>query len=188
MNKHIPEKKCDKYEFAKGDVFGLDVYLCSGDGKAKLTELRTTVFKRALENTYMLKSKAAREFFSEVNTKFPSLPFSIRAFEDVTIAKLGVKHCVDHELLEPFEVHTLKEGEICVSFKATVGILGSGTTSILSGNSAFDASQYATSKKVEDAELAALLELNMDLKEQKKRKKADKRAAGEGEEKPTEEA
>jgi len=55
--------------------------------------MRTTVFKRALENTYLLKSDKARKFLSEVNSRFPSLPFSIRSFDDITAAKLGVKHC-----------------------------------------------------------------------------------------------
>lgn len=93
MNKFVPEKKQEKYEFQKGDVFGLDIYLATGDGKCRLTDMRTTVFKRALENTYILKSDKARKFLSEVNTRFPSLPFSILSFEDITSAKLGVKHC-----------------------------------------------------------------------------------------------
>lgn len=74
-------------------MFGLDIYLATGDGKCRLTDMRTTVFKRALENTYILKSDKARKFLSEVNTRFPSLPFSILSFEDITSAKLGVKHC-----------------------------------------------------------------------------------------------
>jgi len=49
-------------------VFGLDIYLSTGDGKCRLTEMRTTVFKRALENTYLLKSDKARKFLSEVNS------------------------------------------------------------------------------------------------------------------------
>lgn len=68
MNKFVPEKKQEKYEFQKGDVFGLDIYLATGDGKCRLTDMRTTVFKRALENTYILKSDKARKFLSEVNT------------------------------------------------------------------------------------------------------------------------
>lgn len=122
LNKHTPERKQDLVTFEKGDVYGLDIYLATGEGKCKLTEHRTTVYKRALENTYILKSDAARKFFSEVNTRFPSLPFSMRAFDNVTTAKLGVKHCIEHDLLEQFEVHTLKDGELGVSFKATIAI------------------------------------------------------------------
>jgi len=130
-------------------VFGLDIYLSTGDGKCRLTEMRTTVFKRALENTYILKSDKARKFLSEVNTRFPSLPFSIRSFDDITTAKLGVKHCQEHSLLEPFEVHTVKEGEQSASFKATIGILESGTT-VLAGNKGFNADLYVPDKRIED--------------------------------------
>ena len=45
MNKHIPERKVETYEFKAGDVFGLDVYFCTGEGKARLTEHRTTVYQ-----------------------------------------------------------------------------------------------------------------------------------------------
>ena len=170
LNKHTPERKQDLVTFEKGDVYGLDIYLATGEGKCKLTDFRTTVFKRALENTYILKSDAARKFFSEVNTRFPSLPFSMRSFDNVTTAKLGVKHCMEHNLLEPFEVHTLKDGELAVSFKATVAILPSGTF-VLAGNKEFKPELYSNDKNVQDAELSALLALDMDLSKQKERSK-----------------
>ena len=141
MNKHLPEKKADKYEFAKGDVFGLDVYVATGDGKCRLAEMRTTVFKRALENTYLLKTQSARNFLTEVNQRYPSLPFSMRSFEDLTQAKIGVKHCVDHELLEPFEVHEVRKGERVASFKATIAITAGGTL-VLCGNDHFNADNF----------------------------------------------
>lgn len=173
LNKMMPESKTT-YTFQKGDVFGLDIYLALGDGKARVTEDRCTVFKRRLENNYMLKSQQARNFFNEVNEKFPSLPFSIRACSNTTEAKIGVKSCLEHELLEAHEVHAARQGDIIVSFKATVAICPSGT-SILCGNSHFDASKYKTTKKIEDQELSELLALSMDLKDQKKRNKAAKK-------------
>jgi hypothetical protein len=94
----------------------------------------------------------------------------MRSFENVTTAKLGVKHCMEHELLEAFEVHTLKDGELAVSFKATVAILPSGTI-VLAGNQGFRSELYANDKKVQDAELSALLALDMDLHKQKERSK-----------------
>ena len=161
------------------------IYVATGEGKCRLAEIRTTVFKRALENTYLLKTQSARNFLVEVNKRFPSLPFSMRSFEDVTQAKLGVKHCVDHELLEPFEVHEVRKGEHVASFKATVAITPGGTL-ILCGDEHFNADNFPTDKKVEDKELSALLELSMDLKEQKKRNKAARKAAKSGEEEKTE--
>lgn len=178
MNKHMPERRAQKYEFAPGDVFGLDVYITTGDGKAKLSELRTTVFRRAVENVYDVRSKAGRHFLSEVDKRFPSLPFSIRSFsDDITTAKLGVKQCLEKELLEPFEVHTLNSGEQCARFCATVAIQGTGTAVLAGGDKHFDASKYEHSEKVADQELSDLLALSMDLKEQKKRMKAARKAA-----------
>ena len=52
MNKNMPDKREETYEFDKGDVFGLDVFVTKGTGKAVLSEVRTTVFKRALQNTF----------------------------------------------------------------------------------------------------------------------------------------
>jgi hypothetical protein len=77
----------------------LDVYVSTGEGKPKQAEQRTTVFKRELQNAYNLKLQKARQFFAEANKRFPSLPFSLRAFEDQIGAKVGVKECVDHELM-----------------------------------------------------------------------------------------
>jgi len=54
------DQKVDDYEFAVNDVFGLDIILTTGEGKPKETELRTTVYKRAIEKAYNLRLKAAR--------------------------------------------------------------------------------------------------------------------------------
>jgi len=54
----------------------MDVIVSTGEGVPKKSELRTTVYKRSLENTYILKSKHARAFFKIVVNKYPSLPFS----------------------------------------------------------------------------------------------------------------
>ena len=61
----------------------------SGEGKAKETELRTTVFKRAIEKTYTLKTKHGRTFMHEIIEKYPSLCFSIRDFEDEIVIFKG---------------------------------------------------------------------------------------------------
>jgi len=57
-----------------------------------------------LDKQYSLKSKSARAFFGVVSKKYPTLPFSIRGFEDLTGAKLGVKECMEHELICSFPV------------------------------------------------------------------------------------
>lgn len=74
-------------------------------------ELRCTVFKREMDMQYNLKSKSARAFFSEVNKKYPTLPFSIASFEDQTGAKVGLKECLNHDLIMAYPVLTEKKGE-----------------------------------------------------------------------------
>lgn len=111
INKETPEQRVDDWEFAPGDIIGLDVYVTSGEGLAREADTRTTVFKRELDMQYNLKSKSARAFFTVVNQKYPTLPFSIRGFEDPTAAKVGVKECLNHDLLMSYPVLTEKSGE-----------------------------------------------------------------------------
>lgn len=80
INKETPEQRVEDWEFAPGDVITLDVIVSTGEGMGKDCEARTTVFKREMDVQYNLKSKHARAFFSIVNQKYPTLPFSIRGF------------------------------------------------------------------------------------------------------------
>jgi methionine aminopeptidase len=102
------------------DVFVLDVYVSSGEGKPKESDLRCTVYKRDINRSYVLKTKAARTFFNDVITKFPVLGFSQRSFEDEISAKIGVKECLEHELLTPYPVMEEKKDEVVAHFKYTV--------------------------------------------------------------------
>jgi hypothetical protein len=68
----------------------LDVIVSTGEGKARDTEFRTTVYKRALDRAYQLKTKHGRAFMAEVIEKYPALCFSLRQFEDEITAKLAV--------------------------------------------------------------------------------------------------
>lgn len=56
----------EDHEFQVNEVYALDVIISSGEGKPKESELRTTVYKRAMERNYNLKTKSARLFFSEL--------------------------------------------------------------------------------------------------------------------------
>ena len=46
-------------EFELHEVYGVDVYVSSGDGKSREKDVRTTVYKKS-EQTYALKMKASR--------------------------------------------------------------------------------------------------------------------------------
>jgi methionine aminopeptidase len=49
MNKEMPERRVESFEFMPGDVIALSVYVSSGEGKTKDGDFRTTVFKRELD-------------------------------------------------------------------------------------------------------------------------------------------
>jgi curved DNA binding protein len=100
INKETTDQHVKEFNFEPNEVYHLDVYVSTGEGKPRESpEIRTTVFKRALENTYSLKLKASRAFFAELNQRFPTCPFTLRAFPDQKNARLGVNECVKHDLL-----------------------------------------------------------------------------------------
>lgn len=103
------------------------MYMSTGDGKIReSSELRTTIFKRAIDITYNLKLKTSRQFFSDVQQRFPTMMFTLRAFEDLKVARMGVNECSKHELLNNYPVLVERNGEFVAHFKGTVLILPQG--------------------------------------------------------------
>ena len=49
INKETPEQRVDDWEFAPGDIIGLDVFVSSGEGMGKEIDARTTVYKRVMD-------------------------------------------------------------------------------------------------------------------------------------------
>ena len=168
INRQTGTQGVQEYEFTPGDVFELDVYVSTGEGKPKEHEARCTVFKRELDQVYNLKMKSARAFFVEVNKRFPTMPFSIRAMQDQTAAKVGVRECLNHDLLVPYPVLTEKVGEFVAQFKATV-VVQPRSTAVIAGNEPFDASRYQSEHSVQDEGLKAILAKDLWKKEKAKK-------------------
>lgn len=169
INKTTFDQKVDEHEFQVHEVYGLDVYVSTGEGKPKETEFRTTVYKRAIERSYSLKLKASRAFFAEVTERYPTLAFSLRSFEDETNAKLGISEATKHDLFHPYPVLTEKAGEFVAQFKCTVVILKNGAQ-VISGLP-IDTSLFKTENKITDENLLKILATSLDKKDQKKDKK-----------------
>merc|ERR1712196_285403 len=70
--------------------------------------------------------KASRQFFSEVNAQFPTLPFTLRAAKDERAWKMGVIECVKHGLFIEYPVLYEKPDELVSQFKFTQLLLPSG--------------------------------------------------------------
>lgn len=170
MSKETPSNSVDEWIFKAGDVIGMDVYVSSGEGKPKNSESRTTVYKREVQNMYSLKLNKSRQFFAECNKRFPSLPFALRAFEDSTGAKVGVKECLDHDLVIPYPVLEEKEGETVAHFHCTVAVLPK-STAVLAGNLPFKAENFEGEHKLVNADMVALVASDLWKREDKKSKK-----------------
>merc|ERR1712139_266575 len=152
-----PDEKVDEFEFEMNEVYCIDVVMSTGEGKTKETELRHTVYKRAPETSYILKTQKARQFLHEVNKRFPALPFSLRQIEDEQVARVGVSEAKRHELLEEYPVLRERPEDMVAKFKFTVLLLPGGTKKI-TGLPLGDLDKTAVSAlKVEDEDLKKIL-------------------------------
>ncbi|KAE8955652.1 hypothetical protein PR003_g32924, partial [Phytophthora rubi] len=162
------ENRTPKVTFEPNEVYTIDVCYTTGSEKPVTSERRTTVFKRQVDKQYRLKMKASRYVFKEINSKFPTLPFTIRAFEDESQARMGVVECVKHDLLQAYPILEGRPGDKVAHFKVTVLLLPSGTTKIT--GLAFPADRVHSDKTVDD-ETAKILASSLKKKNKKKKKK-----------------
>ena len=59
----------------------MDVLISSGEGQGRERDAKITIYKKT-EDTYMLKMKTSREFFSKVSKQFGPMPFNLRSMDD----------------------------------------------------------------------------------------------------------
>eukprot|EP00397_Hematodinium_sp_SG-2012_P041265 GEMP01045403.1.p1 GENE.GEMP01045403.1~~GEMP01045403.1.p1 ORF type:complete len:396 (+),score=113.48 GEMP01045403.1:71-1258(+) len=172
MNKD-GEDHVDDIELQLNEVYCMDLVMSTGEGKARETELRTTVYKRAVETSYGLKTQKARQFISEVNHRFPTLPFTLRSIEDEQVGRIGVSEANRHELLHDYPVLKERDGEYIAQFKFTLLLLPTGPKKITGLPFAQD-STVTSEFKVEDEALKKVLAVSMNPKKKKKpSKKSD---------------
>lgn len=169
IQKETPTQQVNEWAFQPGDVIGLDVYVSNGEGVPKEDEARCTVFKRELNKQYMLKMKSSRAFFSEMDKRFPSMPFSIRQFENPTGARAGVTECLNHRLIQDLPVFSDKKGSLIAQEMCTIAILPK-SVQVLSGGNTFNQALYSTEPVCEDKEVQELISMDMWAKEDKKKK------------------
>jgi len=166
------DEKVDECTFEQAEVYAVDVAMSTGEGKPRPSGvLRTTVFKRNVEANYRLKMKNSRYLLSEVDKKFPTLPFTLAHFEDERAAKMGVTECVSHGLLTPYPVlHEQKEAKVA-HFKCTVLLLPSGTCRV----TGLEMPEYFKTDKKPDEETQNLLTELEAIAAKKAKKKAAKK-------------
>jgi len=166
-------KEHEKFEFAVHEVYAVDVLITSGEGLGREKDAKITVYKKT-DDTYMLKMKTSREFYSKVSKQFGAMPFNIRNMEDEKKARMGVVECVTHRLIEPFQVLFDKEGSHVAQFKFTVLLMPNGPHKIT--GLPFDESLVKSDNSVEDGEIVKLLKTSANPKAARKKKKAAEKA------------
>lgn len=169
-------KEHEKYEFELHEVYAIDVLISTGEGQGREKDAKITIYKKT-EDTYMLKLKTSREFYSKVAKQFGTMPFNLRSMEDEKKARMGVVECVTHKLIEPFQVLYEKDGEHVAQFKFTVLLMPNGPHRITGLN--FEEELYKSEHSVEDAEIQKLLKTSANPKAAKKKKKAAEKAVTE---------
>jgi curved DNA binding protein len=165
------EEKVPECTFEQAEVYAIDVAMTTGDGKVRPGDLRTTVFKRNVEANYRLKMKASRYVLTEVDKKFPTLPFTLRHFGDERQAKMGITECVGHGLLAPYPSLHERDGAKVAHFKCTVLLLPSGTLQV----TGLPMPSYFKTEKEPDEETAKVLKEIADKAAKKAKKKAAKK-------------
>lgn len=163
ISKQTLEQKVEEFEFEENEVYCIDIVMSTGEGKTKETDLKPTIFKRALDQNYSLKMKASQYLFKEINNRFPTFPFALRAFDE-SRAKLGITECLKHDLVFTYPVLAEKQGEFVAQFKFTALIQSTGTKKLNNWTLPFVSSEH----KVTDAALVQLLATNPEPSKKKK--------------------
>jgi len=170
------KKSHEKCEFVVNEVYAIDVLISTGEGKGREMDTKATIYKKT-EEAYQLKMKASRAVLSDVDKKFGVMPFTVRYFDDEVKAKMGLKECVNHKLIEPFPVLHEKEGELVAQFKFTILLMPTRSHKIT--GLPFDASAYKTEHKIEDESIKKLLQGSNPTNNKKKKKNKAKKAVEE---------
>jgi len=173
INHQTFDQKVEERAFAHGDVFGLDVMVSTGEGKLKEADLKCSVYKRAIENTYKLKTESGRKLLAVVEQNFTTFPFSFNSFDDESqlkmkqkidnfkaVAKMGLPECLKNELLHPYPVMTEKKGEIVAQFKYTVAVRDQGP--LIVAGVPLDLTKFQSDLKIEDSKIAEKLKISTD--------------------------
>lgn len=173
INKETTEQQVDEVTFEEYDVYCFDIIVSTGEGKAREGDTKTTVYKRAVEQNYMLKMQASRAMFSDINRNYPTMPFTLRAFADQKRARLGITELVKHQLVDGFPVLYEKPGEYVAQFKFTALITPTQTMKLTGHPLPFVKSDFT----IADPGINSLLSLGTKRSSKKKSNKKKKKKA-----------
>lgn len=172
IGKSTPEFKVEECEFEENEVYSIDIMMSTGEGKAPVErETRATVYKRNADLQYRVKMKASQQIFAEINKRFITMPFTLRAISDERVAKLGITECRKHDLVLPYPVLYEADGAFVAQVKFTALVMPSVTHRL----SVQPELPLKSEHSIQDAEIVALL--SKSTKKARNKKKADAPAA-----------
>ncbi|CAO3613275.1 unnamed protein product [Cunninghamella blakesleeana] len=112
----------EKYDFEieNNQAYQINIILTTGNGKTKGSEYKPFVFQRDVNRTYLLKMKAARAAFNEINEKHTVFPFSSRSLSS-NQTRLGLNSLVNNELIISHPaLRSTNNSDKVAQFKTTV--------------------------------------------------------------------
>jgi len=165
------DQKVDTFEFQENEVYAIDIAMSTGEGKTREEGRRCTIYKRRVDVEYSLKMKASRAIFNEINSKYPTFPFSLRSLSEEKKAKLGITELLTHNLVVSYPVLYEREGTFVARAKFTALILPSQTLRITE----LSMPVCQSNKTLTDEAVLAVLNTSVSKKAQKKKKKQSSR-------------
>lgn len=111
-------------------MYAIDIITSSGEGKPRETDARTTVYRVAHETPYKPKMKAAQAVLREAASRFTLVPFTLRALENESQARMGVVELARHGNFHAYPVLHEREGAEVAHVKFTVLLLPGGTLKV----------------------------------------------------------
>jgi methionine aminopeptidase len=123
-----PETDIEEAFVAVNDVYVVDVRVSTGTGHLKIMQERPTVFRRNLEEAYMLRTKLARQALSEVDRRFPTFPFAAGQLTGGAQVRFGLKQAEQASLVEPYIMAREQSADdVVILYKATMLVTGNET-------------------------------------------------------------
>lgn len=166
ISKGDDKQKVDEITFETNEVYAVDIVMSTGDGKPHESEERATVFKRQPNQRYALKMKASRQVFADINNRFPTFPFTLRALEGKS-TRFGIKECLDHQVVAAYPVLIESGSALVAHVKLTIALLPGGACKISAGPHAPVQSELSLT----DKDLVSLAASSFGKKKRKKKKK-----------------
>ncbi len=165
LSREAHDQHVDLVKFEDYQAWTLDVIMSTGEGKPKLAENKSTIYKRIAGERYNLKQASSRDVLNHVQKNYETLAFNVRHVQTALGPKalMGLKEMIEHNLLNEYPVLEEKKKELVAHFKFTVLITPTKTEKLNSAPLPYVSSE----KKVEDADAKAAMEIPLVRKKEK---------------------